>query len=47
MIEEYLTEHPGPIFASEIAHALGLDFGVTFMATHKLLEDGHIKKAKK
>jgi DNA-binding MarR family transcriptional regulator len=47
MIECYLKEHPGPNFASEIADALGLDLGVTFKAIHKLLEDGHIKKAKK
>jgi DNA-binding Lrp family transcriptional regulator len=47
MIEEYLKEHSGPNFASEIADALGLDFGVTFKTINKLLEDGHIKKAKK
>ena len=47
MIEDYLKKHPGPNFASEIADALGLDFDVTFKAIHMLLEDGHIKKAKK
>ena len=47
MIEEYLTERHGHSFASEIADALGLDFGVTVKAIHRLLEDGHIKQAKK
>jgi len=47
MIEDYLKEHPGPNFASEIADALGLDFGVTFKAINTLLEEGNIKKAKK
>ena len=47
MIEDYLKEHPGPNFASEIADALGLDFDVTFKTINKLLEEGHIKKAKK
>lgn len=47
MIKDYLMEHPGPNFASEIADALGLDFGVTFKAINKLLEEGQIKKAKK
>jgi len=47
MIKDYLKEHPGPNFASEIADALGLDFDVTFKAINKLLEEGHIKKAKK
>lgn len=47
MIEEYLSEHPGPSFASEIADALGLEYSVTFRTVHKLLEEGRIKKAKK
>lgn len=46
MIEEYLAKHPGPRFASEIADALGLEYDVTFRAIHKLLEEGHIRKAK-
>jgi DNA-binding MarR family transcriptional regulator len=46
MIEEYLIKHPGPSFASEIADALGLEYGVTFEAIHKLLEEGRIRKAK-
>lgn len=46
MIDEYLKEHPGSNFASEIAEALGLEFGVTFQIIHKLLEEGRIKKAK-
>ncbi len=46
MIEDYLVKHPGPSFASEIADALGLDYGVTFKIVHRLLEEGRIKKAK-
>jgi len=46
MIEDYLIKHPGPSFASEIADALGLEYGVTFKTIHKLLEEGRIKKAK-
>jgi Arc/MetJ-type ribon-helix-helix transcriptional regulator len=47
MIEEYLTQHPGPSFASEIADALGLEFDITFKTISKLIEEGRIKKAKK
>jgi len=47
MIKDYLKEHPGPNFGSEIADALGLDLGVTFKTINKLLEEGNIKKAKK
>jgi len=47
MIEHYLKEHPGPNFASEIADALGLDFGSTFKTINKLLDEGRIRKAKK
>jgi len=46
MIEEYLVKHPGPSFASEIADALGLDYGLTFRTIYKLLEKGCITKAK-
>jgi len=46
MIEKYLEKNPGPSFASEIADALGLDYGVTFRAVNKLLEEGRIKKAR-
>jgi len=46
MIEDYLIKHPGPSFASEIADALGLDYGLTFKTIHKLLEEGRIRKAK-
>jgi Arc/MetJ-type ribon-helix-helix transcriptional regulator len=45
-IEDYLIKHPGPSFASEIADALGLEYGVTFKIIHKLLEEGRIRKAK-
>jgi Arc/MetJ-type ribon-helix-helix transcriptional regulator len=46
LIEEYLKEHPGTSFASEIADALGLEYDITFKTIHKLLEEGRIKKAK-
>ena len=46
MIEDYLIKHPGPSFASEIADALGLDYGVTFKTVHRLLDEGRIRKAK-
>ena len=46
MIEDYLITHPGTNFASEIADALGLDYGVTFRTIHKFLEEGRIRKAK-
>jgi Arc/MetJ-type ribon-helix-helix transcriptional regulator len=46
MIEDYLIKHPGPSFASEIADALGLEYGVTFKIIHKLLEEGRVRKAK-
>lgn len=47
MIEEYLRQHPGPNFASEVADALGLEYDITFKTIHKLLEEGRVKKAKK
>jgi Arc/MetJ-type ribon-helix-helix transcriptional regulator len=47
MIEDYLAQHPGPSFASEIADALGLEFDITFKTINRLLEEGRIKKAKK
>lgn len=46
MIEDYLIKHRGPSFASEIADALGLEYGVTFKIICKLLEEGRIRKAK-
>ncbi len=46
MIKNYLKEHPGPSFASQIADALGLEFDVTFKTINKLLKEGQIKKAK-
>lgn len=46
MIENYLAEHPGPSFASEIADALGIEYGIIFKAIHKLLEEGKIRKGK-
>jgi Arc/MetJ-type ribon-helix-helix transcriptional regulator len=47
LIEDYLKEHPGANFASEIADALGLEFDLTFKTISKLLAEGRIKKAKK
>ena len=47
MIVDYLTQHPGPSYASEIADALGLEYGVTFKTVQKLLEEGQIRRAKK
>jgi len=47
MIVDYLTKHPGPSYASEIADALGLEYGITFKTVQKLLEEGQIKRAKK
>jgi Arc/MetJ-type ribon-helix-helix transcriptional regulator len=47
MIEEYVAQHPGPSFASEIADALGLEYSLTFKVIHKLLEEGRIKRAEK
>ncbi len=46
LIEDYLKEHPGPNFASQIADTLGLEFGVTFKTINKLLDEGRVKKAK-
>jgi DNA-binding MarR family transcriptional regulator len=41
-----VKQHPAPNFASEIADALGLEFGITFKTINKLLQEGRIKKAK-
>ena len=46
MIEDHLIKHPGPSFASEIADALGLEYGVTLKIIQKLLEECRIRKAK-
>ncbi len=46
MIVNFLKHHPGPNFASEIADALGLDYGVTFSVINKLLESRKIRKSK-
>jgi hypothetical protein len=39
MIEGYLIKQAGPHFASEIADALGLEYGVAFKIIHKLSEE--------
>ena len=46
-IDDYLTQHPGSNWASEVADALGLNLSVTFEAIDKLLKEGRIKKAEK
>ena len=47
VIEEYLQQHAGPNWASDIADALDLDYETTFKVIKKLLEEGRIEKAKK
>ena len=45
-IENYLDEHPGPNWVSEIADALNIDYSVAFKAVGKLLIEGRIERAK-
>jgi DNA-binding MarR family transcriptional regulator len=44
LIDIYLTKHPGPHFASEIAEALGLDFRSTLETVRRMIEKGRIKR---
>jgi len=46
LIDSYLTKHPGPHFASEIAEALGLDFRSTLEAVKRMIESGRIRKSR-
>jgi Arc/MetJ-type ribon-helix-helix transcriptional regulator len=44
LIDGYLTKHPGPHFASEIAEALGLDFRSALETVRRMIEKGKIRK---
>jgi Arc/MetJ-type ribon-helix-helix transcriptional regulator len=46
LIGKYLTRHPGPHFASEIADALGLDFRSTLQTVRRMIEKGKIKRSR-
>jgi len=46
LIDNYLTKHSGPHFASEIAEALGLDFRSTLDAIRRMIESGRIHRAR-
>jgi len=46
LIDSYLTKHPGPHFASEIAEALGLDFRSALEAVKRMIEKGKIRRAR-
>lgn len=46
MIIDFLRNHPGQHFASEIADELGLDYGTTFRTINRLLQSQKIKKAR-
>jgi len=47
LIDSYLTKHPGPHFASEIAEALGLDFGSALETVRRMIEKGKIRKSRR
>ena len=47
LIDGYLTKHPGPHFASEIAEALGLDFRSALEAVRRMIEKGRIRKSRR
>lgn len=46
LIGEYLDEHPGASFTSEIADALGLEYGLTFRAVRRMLQKGVVRGAR-
>jgi Arc/MetJ-type ribon-helix-helix transcriptional regulator len=46
LIDGYLTKHPGPHSAWEIAEALGLDFRTTLEAIKRMIDSGRIHKAR-
>jgi DNA-binding MarR family transcriptional regulator len=46
LIDDYLTKHPGPHFASEIAEALGLELRTTLEAIKRMIDSGKIHKAR-
>jgi len=45
LVDDYLTKNRGPHFASEIAEALGLDFGATLETVKRMIESGKIQRA--
>jgi Arc/MetJ-type ribon-helix-helix transcriptional regulator len=47
LIDGYLTKHPGPHFASEIAEALGLDFRSALEAVRRMIEKGRIRRSRR
>jgi Arc/MetJ-type ribon-helix-helix transcriptional regulator len=47
LIDGYLTKHPGPHFASEIAEALGLDFRSALETVRRMIEKGKIRKTRR
>jgi len=47
LIDGYLTKHPGPHFASEIAEALGLDFRSALETVRRMIEKGKIRKPRR
>jgi len=46
LIDRYLAKNPGPHFASEIAEALGLDFGSTLEAVKHMIQRGKIRRSR-
>lgn len=46
MIDEFLLQHPGPHFASEIAEALGLEYRTTFETIRRMLEKEKVRKSR-
>lgn len=46
LIDGYLTKHPGPHLASEIAEALGLEFRTTLEAIKRMIDSGRVHKAR-
>lgn len=46
LVDTYLTEHPGPHFASEIASKLALDFRSTLDTIARMIEAGKIRKSR-
>jgi Arc/MetJ-type ribon-helix-helix transcriptional regulator len=47
LIDNYLTKHPGPHFASEIAEALGLDLGSALETVRRMVEKRKIRKSRR
>ena len=47
LIDSYLTKHPGPHFASEIAEALGIDFRSALETVRRMIEKGRIRRSRR